>query len=119
MVNKWWICNDGRYDYRHVHDGQRITVRRRREAGRAVELDWAGVAAELRRRLTEAGRLAAVLSPFLTVEEAYLLVKLRAADRSAGGVGAGPGARRSARTSGSPADSPSPRRNAPTAAAWR
>ncbi len=20
FVNKWWICNDGRYDYPHVHD---------------------------------------------------------------------------------------------------
>ena len=25
LVNKWWICNDGRYDYPHVHDPGRLT----------------------------------------------------------------------------------------------
>ena len=25
FVNKWWICNDGRYDYPHVHDPRRLT----------------------------------------------------------------------------------------------
>ena len=28
FVNKWWICNDGRYDYPHVHDPRRITAAR-------------------------------------------------------------------------------------------
>ena len=32
LVNKWWICNDGRYDYPHVHDPGRITCWRRRSA---------------------------------------------------------------------------------------
>ncbi len=26
LVNKWWICNDGRYDYPHVHDPRRLTL---------------------------------------------------------------------------------------------
>jgi NADH-quinone oxidoreductase subunit G len=86
FVNKWWICNDGRYDYRHVHHDQRLTGARTHHAPRDValttereeyvELDWTGIVEELRRRLAEAGRLAAVLSPYLTVEEAYLLAKL-------------------------------------------
>jgi NADH-quinone oxidoreductase subunit G len=74
-VNQWWICNDGRYDYPHVHSDRRLVGARRRERGSAVELDWARVPDELTGRLREAGRLAAVVSPFLTVEEAYLLVK--------------------------------------------
>lgn len=72
-VNQWWICNDGRYDYAHVHDERRLTGARRREGGTVTELDWSEVPGELRQRLGEAGRLAAVLSPYLTVEEAYML----------------------------------------------
>jgi len=64
-VNKWWICNDGRYDYPHVHDPQRIT-------GAA----WHELLPDLRERLRAARRLGAVISPFLTVEEAYLLCQL-------------------------------------------
>ena len=40
-----------------------------------VELDWTGLPGELDRRLHEARPLAAVFSPFLSVEEAYLLAK--------------------------------------------
>ena len=28
LVNKWWICNDGRYGYPHVHDPQRLAAPR-------------------------------------------------------------------------------------------
>ena len=38
LVNKWWICNDGRYDYPHVHDPRRLTQPRRRDGGRLVEV---------------------------------------------------------------------------------
>jgi NADH-quinone oxidoreductase subunit G len=68
-VNKWWICNDGRYDYPHVHNPDRIVRLQRREG----DIDWSVLMSELRERLQKAGRLAAVLSPHLTVEEAYLL----------------------------------------------
>ncbi len=27
LVNKWWICNDGRYDYPHVHNPRRLSIR--------------------------------------------------------------------------------------------
>ncbi len=72
-VNKWWICNDGRYDYPHVHNPRRFTQPQRREDGRLVEIDWGGLMAELPEQLRKAGWLAAVVSPFLSVEEAYLL----------------------------------------------
>ena len=41
-----------------------------------MAIDGAGLPGELIERLRKAGRLAGVLSPFLTVEEAYLLCKL-------------------------------------------
>lgn len=74
-VNKWWICDAGRYDGAHVHDPHRL-VRPRRRAGTGwVEVDWGSLVRELDQRMRQAGRLAAVFSPFLTVEEAYLLAK--------------------------------------------
>jgi NADH-quinone oxidoreductase subunit G len=69
-VNNWWICNDGRYDYPHVHDPRRIT------APSGIGTDKSFAPQELLAALRGAGRLAAVISPFLTVEEAYLLCRL-------------------------------------------
>jgi NADH-quinone oxidoreductase subunit G len=104
FVNKWWICNFGRYDYPHVHDPRRLTQAvQRRSAGvspASVSASLspasgsAGVSSvsggrdarapvastemrsDLSASLRSAGRLAAVVSPHLTVEEAYLLCKL-------------------------------------------
>ena len=47
----------------------------RRDGQEVVYLDWTGLPDELAGRLGEAGRLAAVLSPHLTVDEAYRLGK--------------------------------------------
>ncbi len=83
-VNQWWICNDGRYDYPHVHNPDRLTQPRRRDGQSWCNVDWTGLAGQLRQVLQQAGRLAAVVSPFLTVEEAYLLCKfIRGIDRQA------------------------------------
>ena len=41
-----------------------------------VNADWSALPQELDARLKKAGRLAVVISPFLTVEEAYLLAQL-------------------------------------------
>ena len=73
QVNQWWICNEGRYGYPHVHDPRRLTVPERRDAASSMAVDWKDLPGELDRRLRASGRLAAVASPFLTVEEAYLL----------------------------------------------
>lgn len=76
QVNQWWICNEGRYSYPHVHSDRRLVGPRRRGGQTVVDLDWTTLPAELLERLREAGRLAAVLSPYLTVEEAYMLATL-------------------------------------------
>jgi NADH-quinone oxidoreductase subunit G len=76
LLNQWWICNQGRYGYPHVHSQRRLTRLRRRDGQSWIDLDWTGLPAELTDRLRKARRLAAVLSPFLTVEEAYLLCQL-------------------------------------------
>jgi NADH-quinone oxidoreductase subunit G len=74
-VNGWWICDEGRYGYAHVHSRHRLTRPLRRDGREVVYLNWTGLPDELAGRLGEVGRLAAVLSPHLTVEEAYLLGK--------------------------------------------
>jgi NADH-quinone oxidoreductase subunit G len=74
-VNRWWICDEGRYGHPHVHDPRRLIRPRRRDGQEVSDLDWTRLPRELAGRLGQAGRLAAVLSPHLCVEEAYLLAK--------------------------------------------
>ncbi len=76
FVNKWWMCDEGRYGYHHVHDLQRLVSPRKREASGYVDVQWSDAMGEIDARLAKVGRLAAVLSPLLTVEEAYLLATL-------------------------------------------
>jgi NADH-quinone oxidoreductase subunit G len=73
FVNKWWICDEGRYGYPHLHSRRRLSRPLRRDRQEIVYLNWVGLPQELGGRFGEARRLAAVLSPYLTVEEAYLL----------------------------------------------
>jgi NADH-quinone oxidoreductase subunit G len=75
-VNTWWICNQGRYGYHHVHDEKRLAVPRLRKDGKTIDLSWNGLPEELKNKLSTAGRLGGVFSPFLSLEEAYLLAKL-------------------------------------------
>jgi NADH-quinone oxidoreductase subunit G len=74
-VNQWWMCDEGRYGWKHVHSPQRVTQLRRREKDGHVNVEWTELVAEIDQKLRRAGRLAAVISPHLTVEEAYLLCK--------------------------------------------
>ena len=78
-VNDWWMCDEGRFGWKYVHDDRRLnrlTVRR----GAGVETpDWDSLPEIASTRLGAvveregAGKLAAVLSPFMSCEEAWLL----------------------------------------------
>ena len=83
-VNQWWMCDEGRYGYHHVHSDQPVDERRSAATdGELVDARMvAGAAARSTSDCAQAGRLAAVLSPHLTVEEAYLLAKYVRGDRS-------------------------------------
>jgi NADH-quinone oxidoreductase subunit G len=76
FVNKWWMCNEGRYGYHHIHDPERLSVPQHRKDGKIIDRNWNGLPEELKNKLASAGRLGGVISPFLSVEEAYLLAKL-------------------------------------------
>ena len=86
-VNQWWMCDIGRYGFHHVHDEARLVGAERREGDRYGAIEFSEAIAELGPRFDEQakrGRLAAVLSPFLTVEEAFLLVRwIRSRDADA------------------------------------
>ena len=74
-VNTWWICDDGRYGWHHIHDAARIVgAGRRADVSTPLEaVEWMDVVTRLRADLKAAGRLAVAVSPMLTVEEAWML----------------------------------------------
>ncbi|NIL97629.1 MAG: molybdopterin-dependent oxidoreductase [Planctomycetales bacterium] len=74
-VNQWWICDEGRYGFHHVHSSQRLLQPRQRMDGQWAGADWSRLVDELHEKFSAAGHVAAVISPHLTVEEAYLLAR--------------------------------------------
>ena len=80
-VNKWWICDEGRYGWHHLHDPLRLVEPKRQRDGKgnaaAEPVEWADIIGLLRSDLAAAtangGRLAVAVSPMLTVEEAWML----------------------------------------------
>jgi len=87
-VNKWWITDEVRYGWKYIHSQERLTKPLRRQYGAQVETDFvraADDAIEGARGSVSADRpLLLMVSPMLTCEEAYLLVKAaRAIDENA------------------------------------
>jgi NADH-quinone oxidoreductase subunit G len=74
-INQWWMCDEGRYGWKHVHAATRVTQLRRRDKAHYQNIEWSEAIADIDVKLRKAGRLAAVISPHVTVEEAYLLAK--------------------------------------------
>jgi NADH-quinone oxidoreductase subunit G len=78
-INTWWITDEVRYGWKFVHSDQRLTQPMRREHGMMVEASWSRAYAQAIDAMIEsknAGKKTAmVVSPTLTCEEAYALVK--------------------------------------------
>jgi NADH-quinone oxidoreductase subunit G len=73
-----FMCDEGRFGWKYIHDEARLTLPEQRQNGRVVSRDWDVIMPALREALVAAGRnkkkgIAAVLSPWMTIEEAYLL----------------------------------------------
>ncbi len=79
-VNKWWISDEIRYGYKHVHSDARLLMPRRRQFGVQVESDWNRAYDDafegLQKAAAGAGGLAVLVSPMLSCEDAYLLASL-------------------------------------------
>jgi NADH-quinone oxidoreductase subunit G len=76
-VNDYWICDEGRYGYKAANDPSLLAAMyvRKRDDLVPAPIDEATAAADrgLKDVVQRGGVVAGVLSPFLTVEEAYLM----------------------------------------------
>jgi NADH-quinone oxidoreductase subunit G len=73
-----FMCDEGRFGWKYLHSEERILLPEDRSGGKVVSRDWDVVLPAVRKALVEAGRkgdkaIAAILSPWMTVEEAYML----------------------------------------------
>jgi NADH-quinone oxidoreductase subunit G len=79
LVNDYWICDEGRYSYKSANDPNLLRAMYVRTKGdlQPVAVDDAIKAVEegIKSMAAQHGIVAGVLSPFLTVEEAYLLAR--------------------------------------------
>ena len=79
-VNKWWITDEVRFGWKHVHSDDRLTRPLRREFGTVIPSNWEQAYDDALEALhaakTDGRRTAMVVSPMLTCEDAYLLGKL-------------------------------------------
>jgi NADH-quinone oxidoreductase subunit G len=75
-VNGHWICDEGRYSFHALTEGERITQPYLRRGNGLVEAAWEEALAETLRGLRESQAAAAILSGRSTNEEAFLFVKL-------------------------------------------
>ncbi|MCH7526046.1 MAG: (2Fe-2S)-binding protein, partial [Planctomycetes bacterium] len=80
-VNDWWMCDEGRFGFKYVHDAKRLVVPKLRRGMNWEVLQWEQVPEIVEYRFEEqverhgADRVAVVLSPMMSCEEAWLLAK--------------------------------------------
>jgi NADH-quinone oxidoreductase subunit G len=76
----YYMCDEGRFGWKYIHSDQRLQMPEERIDGRVVSREWDGVLPSVKTALTSAIQrhpksVAVVFSPWMTVEEAYLLAK--------------------------------------------
>lgn len=78
-VNDWWICDEGRFGWKYIHDPARLNRLVIRRGMERQTPDWSELPEIVRFRLEQVverdgpGAVAALLSPFMACEEAWLL----------------------------------------------
>jgi NADH-quinone oxidoreductase subunit G len=73
-----FMCDEGRFGWKYLHSEDRLSYPEQREDQRVVSRGWDDILPALRSALKKHSqenpkKIAAVLSPWMTVEEAYLL----------------------------------------------
>jgi len=89
------MCDDGRFGWKYVHSEQRLRAPVMRQDGRVTSQAWEQILPALRSALGTAikaapSRFIAVISPWATVEEAYLLATFLKAQSPDVKLGLGP-----------------------------
>lgn len=94
LVNDYWICDEGRYSYKSANDPGLLTAMYLRENGelqpRPIDQALTAVGRGLAKVVERGGVVAGVLSPFLTVEEAYAMASYLKGLSPAAVLGLGP-----------------------------
>ncbi len=75
-----FMCDEGRFGWKYVQSDKRLTSPEQRSGGKTISKDWDTVLSGLQSALNGGSpngesKLAVVISPWATVEEAYLLAK--------------------------------------------
>jgi NADH-quinone oxidoreductase subunit G len=78
MSQGHFMCDEGRFGWKYIHDERRLTFPIRRKNGEVRSRDWDDILPSLDKALTKAvtkagDRCAAIFSPWMTCEEAYML----------------------------------------------
>jgi NADH-quinone oxidoreductase subunit G len=73
-----FMCDEGRFGWKYIHSESRLHLPEQRRGGKVASQDWDVILPAVQAALSDAahespGGMAAVLSPWMTVEEAYLL----------------------------------------------
>ena len=78
-VNKWWISDEVRYGWKFIHSKERLTQPRKTQHGDQVGTNFTAAYDEVQERLSavvaSGARVAGLVSPMLSCEEAYLMAK--------------------------------------------
>ncbi|MBI2605616.1 MAG: (2Fe-2S)-binding protein [Deltaproteobacteria bacterium] len=77
-INKWWICDEGRFNFHYVNAPSRIVEPSVKTAAQLETSDWSTALAEARRRIS--GKVLVLAGSDLTLEELRAIQKF-AADR--------------------------------------
>jgi len=79
-VNHWWMCDEGRFGWDLIYDDRRLKHPRVKRGATGSPVAWKDLPGVLRARLEQVVRsegsrgIGVVLSPFMSCEEAWLLV---------------------------------------------
>jgi NADH-quinone oxidoreductase subunit G len=73
-----FMCDEGRFGWKYVHRDERLTLPEQRRKSKVVSRDWEQILPAVQAALVATARdekrgIAAVFSPWMTLEEAYLL----------------------------------------------
>jgi len=78
-VNKWWISDEVRYGWKFIHSEARLSEPRKTQHGEQVSTNFTTAYDELQERLSAVvaggAKVAGLVSPMLSCEEAYLMAK--------------------------------------------
>ena len=75
-----FMCDDGRFGWKYIQSDSRLTYPERRDGGQVINRGWDDILPSLSGALSQVakaapGRVGVLLSPWMTVEEAYLLTE--------------------------------------------